>query len=182
MSDTYFMSDPHLGHQGIIKFKRADGSPLRSFATIEEHDEEIIENCNKIVKPSDRLYITGDVVMNRRCLPILSRLNGRKKLIKGNHDIFKLKDYTPFFEDVCAYRIYPKQGIIVSHIPIYAGQLQQRFKWNVHGHLHSNVVTYVEREVVTDIPDPRYINICLEQTNFRPISFGEILVKIGELR
>ena len=174
MSNTYFVGDLHLGHSGMIRFTDDKGKKIRPFNTIEEHDETLITNINTLVKPEDRLYFLGDVVINRRCLPLIHRINGRKKLVKGNHDIFKLKDYTPFFEDIVAYRIYPKQGIIMSHIPIHEAQLEYRFKWNVHGHLHSNKIMQTDWKFKR-VPDKRYINICPEHTNFKPVSFDEII-------
>ena len=123
---------------------------------------------------------------------MIGRLNGRKKLLRGNHDVFKLKDYAPYFDDIDAYRVYPEQGIIFSHIPVHTSQLEWRFKWNAHGHLHSNVIMReVEKTIdINDItaepivgrvsiPDKRYLNLCLEHTGFKPISFDEICEVIG---
>lgn len=185
MAGCWFVGDLHLGHEGMVRFTDKNGKKIRPFKDITEHDETLIANINAMVKPADRLYFLGDVVINRRCLPSIARINGRKKLIKGNHDIFKLKDYTPYFEDIVAYRIYPEHGIIMSHIPVHPNQLEHRFKFNVHGHMHSNVVTH---EVTYDTgigemssyePDPRYINICPEHTDFKPVSFDELITKIG---
>jgi len=95
----------------------------------------------------------GDICIHRRNIPMIGRLNGRKKLLRGNHDCFRLKDYAPYFDDIDAYRIYPEQGIIVSHIPVHTCQLERRFKFNVHGHLHSNIVTKdVPKVVEIDCP------------------------------
>ncbi len=160
----------------MIRFTGTDGKRIRPFKDIEEHDNTLIQNINAMVKPEDRLYFLGDVAINRRCLPMIHRINGRKKLIKGNHDIFKLEDYTPYFEDIVAYRIYPKLGVIMSHIPIHPAQLEFRFKWNVHGHLHSNVILGGEHPMT---PDKRYINLCPEHTNFMPVSMDEIIERIG---
>jgi len=170
MSATYFMSDPHLGHKNIITFKDNNGKLTRPFRTIEEMDETIISSVNSVVKPQDRLYILGDVVINRKNLPTIARLNGRKKLIKGNHDIFKLKDYTPYFDDIVAYRIYPKYGLICTHMPIHPYLLENRWKANVHGHTHQNDV------VNSGNIDKRYVNICVEKTNYTPVSFDELLI------
>ena len=176
MSSTFFIGDLHLGHEGMVRFTDKDGKKIRPFKDINEHDETLISNINKLVKPEDRLYFLGDVVINRRHLPQIARINGRKKLIKGNHDIFKLEDYTPYFEDVVAYRIYPKQGIICSHIPVHPCQLENRFKFNVHGHMHSNVVMGGKHHMQ---PDDRYLNLCPEKTNMLPVSFDDICERIG---
>ncbi len=73
MHKQYFISDPHFGHYNIITFKDDEGNLTRPFKSIEEMDELIIENCNKLVRPCDKLYILGDCAMNRRCLPTLDR-------------------------------------------------------------------------------------------------------------
>ena len=58
-----------------------------------EMDEEMIKRWNETVRPNDKVYHLGDVVINRKALTTLSRLNGDKVLIRGNHDIFKLEEY-----------------------------------------------------------------------------------------
>ena len=161
-----FISDPHFGHKNIITFRKDDGSLLRPFSSVEEMDEFMVDKWNGRVRPHDRIYVLGDVAINRKALSILDRLNGRKVLIKGNHDIFKLKEYTPYFKDIRAYKILPKHGIICSHIPIHPESLN-RWKTNLHGHLHSKT-----------LEDTRYLNVCMEQLNYTPISLEEILVKL----
>lgn len=176
MSNTWFVGDLHLGHEGMVRFTDKDGKKIRPFSTVEEHDHALISNINSVVKPADRLYFLGDVVINRRHLGQIAAINGRKKLIKGNHDIFHLSDYTPYFEDIVAYRIYPKLSVIMSHIPVHPNQLEHRFKWNVHGHLHSNLVLGGAHPLM---PDERYINLCPEHTKFMPVSMDEIIERIG---
>ena len=167
----------------MIRFVDKDGKKIRDFKTIEEHDNTLINNINAVVKPADRLYFMGDVAINQRCIPMLERINGRKKLIKGNHDIFHLKKYTPYFEDIISYRVYPKHGMIFSHIPVHPCQLEFRFKYNVHGHMHSNKimggspVDKDDKRIYHPMqPDPRYLNICPEHTFMKPVSFEDILV------
>lgn len=177
MSKTWFISDTHFGHKNIIKFVDYSGNRLRPFSSVEEHDETIIENHNTLVSDRDRVYVMGDVAIGRRDIQTVGRLRGRKKLIKGNHDIFKLSDYAPFFEDIASCRIYPDQGVIVSHFPVHPGQLEHRFKVNWHGHLHANLVMGTG-EYHKMKPDPRYFNICLEHTEFKPVEFHDLLERI----
>lgn len=164
--NTFFISDSHFSHKGIVEFLH-NGKPLRPFKTIEEHDEALVTNWNNRVRNGDTVYHLGDVVINRKALPILDRLNGRKVLIKGNHDIFPLKDYVKYFADIRAYKVMTEHGIICSHIPIHPESLA-RWKVNVHGHLHGNT-----------LPDKRYFSVCCEQINYTPISLDEILKIIG---
>lgn len=179
---TWFFSDPHIGHENILKFKTNEGSPLRPFGSIEEHDWTLLNNYNSLVKPEDRVYWMGDCAMHRRNVSKIGEYNGRKKLIKGNHDIFKLKDYTPFFEDVLSYRVYPEFGMIVSHIPVHPCQLEGRFKFNVHGHTHSNMVKVPNSNWISpllDSIDERYINLCVEHTNWSPVNMDDLLKRIN---
>lgn len=183
MPTTFLISDTHFGHEKTCTvFKREDGSPLRPFSCAEEMDEEMIKRWNDRVRPNDKVYHLGDVVINRKYLHVLSRLNGDKVLIRGNHDIFKLEDYTTYFRDVRAYDV--KNGMILSHIPVHVESLG-RFGVNIHGHLHANRVKKIRGVDVktgemlygTEI-DPRYHNVCVEMTDFAPISLEEVYERI----
>jgi calcineurin-like phosphoesterase family protein len=163
---TWVAADHHFSHANILRFLRDDGSPLRPFNTIEEHDETIIERHNSVVGKNDRVYLLGDLCMHRRNLPIVSRLNGRLVLVKGNHDIFKLRDYLPYFDDIRAYVVQKDQNgekVILSHVPLHPDSVG-RFGTNIHGHLHYNKIN-----------DPRYICVSLEHTNYSPIQIHEAL-------
>lgn len=159
MVNTWVIADTHFGHLGVCRFLRDDGTKLRPWDNPEDMDEALVTNWNSVVKDPDRVYLLGDVAINKRSLDTLGRLKGRKVLVKGNHDIFKLKDYLPYFDDIRAC-VVKKGGdgnkVIMTHIPIHPDSLG-RFGTNIHGHLHSN-----------KIDDPRYICVSVEQINFTP--------------
>jgi calcineurin-like phosphoesterase family protein len=183
MPATFLISDTHFGHAGVCKFLRNDGvTKLRPWDTPEEMDEEMVKRWNERVRPMDKVYHLGDVVINRKHLTTLARLNGDKVLIRGNHDIFKLEDFTPYFRDVRGYHVM--NGMILSHIPIHEESIG-RFGVNVHGHLHANrvmrraesTVEFMERGVRSWI-DLRYHCVCVEQTDFAPILLEDMIKKI----
>ena len=183
MPATFLISDTHFGHAGVCKFLRNDGvTKLRPWDTPEEMDEEMVKRWNERVRPNDKVYHLGDVVINRKHLTTLGRLNGDKVLIRGNHDIFKLEDFTPYFRDVRGYHVM--NGMILSHIPIHEESLG-RFGVNVHGHLHANRVMrraestmeFMERGVRSWI-DTRYHCVCVEQTDFAPILLEDMIERI----
>ena len=183
MPTTFLVSDTHFGHEKTCTvFKRADGSPLRPFSSAEEMDEEMIKRWNDRVRPKDKVYHLGDVVINRKFLSVLGRLNGDKVLIRGNHDIFKLEDYTPYFRDIRGCHVM--NGMIFTHIPLHEESLG-RFGTNIHGHLHANRVMKikgVDRKTgeleYSDQVDPRYFNVSVEQIDFAPISLEEVNQRI----
>jgi len=75
MNNTFIVSDTHFGHEKTCTvFTRSDGSPLRPFANADEMNEAMVKAWNDRVKPNDRLYHLGDVVINRKYLSILDRL------------------------------------------------------------------------------------------------------------
>jgi calcineurin-like phosphoesterase family protein len=163
--NTFLISDTHFGHGNMLNFKDKEGNPVRPFSSLEEMDETLIQNWNKVVKPTDKIYHLGDVAIARRGLDCLARCNGDKILIRGNHDIFKLKDYTQYFRDVRGYNVI--DGFIFSHIPLHP-ESKGRFKANIHGHLHSN-----------KLDDKFYFNVSVEQINYTPINFEEIKIIIA---
>lgn len=79
----YFTSDLHLGHRGIIAMRN------RPFADVEEMNRILIANFNAVVHKDDTVYILGDLAHHMQVEDInkiIGKLNGRKILIKGNHD------------------------------------------------------------------------------------------------
>lgn len=163
---TWVVADTHFGHQLM--------TTLRPWPTIEEHDQAIIDNWNSVVGETDRVYVLGDVAMNRRHLPTIGKCNGKKVLVKGNHDIFKLKDYLPYFDDIRAYVVKPKHGLVMSHIPIHPGSME-RWKLNVHGHLHEYQVQSPSGQYNGKHPDPRYRCVSMEQIGYTPILLDSLL-------
>lgn len=162
MSDTFLISDTHFGHEKTCTtFKRSDGSPLRPFANADEMNEEMVRRWNAVVRPNDKVYHLGDVVINRKFLPILDRLNGKKRLVRGNHDIFPTKDYLKYFDEIYGVRVLA--DMILSHIPLARDCITERFNVNVHGHLHAN-----------SMDDDRYICVCVENINYMPISVDDV--------
>lgn len=161
--ETWLISDTHFGHENILKSKQEDGSLLRDFSCAGEMDEHMIRNWNAVVKPDDKVYHLGDVAFCKfgKLQEIFGRLNGRKILIKGNHDRFKLSQYQQIFSDVRAYHVLDK--IALAHIPVHPLSLD-RWKGQVHGHLHNRIVP----------KDKRYYNVCVERTKYTPVNFNEI--------
>ena len=169
MSNVFLVSDTHFSHSNILTFLREDGLPLRDFSSIHEHDETIVHNWNSVVRPNDRVYHLGDVCFKFAHLQaIIPRLNGYKNavLIKGNHDELKPSQYLQYFKDIRACSILDK--FLLTHIPIHPDSLS-RWKANIHGHLHANVV-----KLTDGTPDKRYINVSCEQINYTPIPFETI--------
>jgi calcineurin-like phosphoesterase family protein len=177
MSETYLTSDTHFSHRGIVQFLRPDGSKERPWDNIEEMDEALVANWNSVVRPKDKVWHLGDVVINRSALPILARLNGEKILVKGNHDVFRVEEYTPYFKDIRGSATL--NGLLLTHIPVHPDSLE-RWGRNVHGHLHSGSVMRQGIWWGTFENDPRYLCVSVEHTNYTPITLNEVMKRFEE--
>jgi calcineurin-like phosphoesterase family protein len=183
MPATFLVSDTHFGHAGVCRFTEADGvTKIRPWTDPDEMDEEMIRRWNDRVRPNDKVYHLGDVVINRKALPTLARLNGDKVLIRGNHDIFRDDEYREYFRELRAYHVL--NGMILSHIPVHEASLG-RFGVNIHGHLHTSRVKRargVDARTGTVLygteNDVRYHCVCVEQTDFAPILLEDVYKRI----
>jgi calcineurin-like phosphoesterase family protein len=99
----------------------------------------------------------------------VKRLNGHKRLVRGNHDIFKTKDYLQAgFDEIYGVRSF--DSMILSHIPLHPRSIKKGWT-NVHGHLHLNVEQFGW--------GPQYFNVSVEQINYTPISLEEVRKRIS---
>ena len=184
MPAVFLVSDTHFGHAGVCRFTEADGvTKIRPWTDPAEMDEEMVKRWNDTVRPNDKVYHLGDVVINRKALSTMHRLNGDKVLIRGNHDIFRDDEYRLYFRELRAYHVM--NGMILSHIPVHEASLG-RFGTNIHGHLHANRVkkargvdTRTGEILYSDENDVRYHCVCVEQTpDFAPILFEDVIKNI----
>lgn len=160
MKDVFVTSDTHFGHANIIQYCN------RPFSSVEEMDEALIAGWNEVVKPGDKVYHLGDVYMSRgngNAERILSRLNGTKVLILGNHDNAKDQLLLKYFKRAYSYRFLPDFQVTLSHLPIHADSIQRRTILNIHGHTH-------------DKGSPRgpYRCACVELTGYKPVALEEM--------
>ena len=184
MPSVFLVSDTHFGHTGVCRFTRNDGvTKLRPWDDADEMDEAMVKAWNERVKPTDKVYHLGDVVIARKSLKIMERLNGDKVLIRGNHDIYKDEDYSKYFRSIRAYHVM--NGMILSHIPLHSDSMG-RFGTNIHGHTHANRVKKARgvdaktgEVLYSDKNDVRYHCVCVEQTpDFAPILFEDVIKNI----
>jgi len=183
MPAVFLTSDTHFGHAGVCKFTESDGvTKIRPWTDPDEMDEEMIRRWNDRVRPNDKVYHLGDVVINKKSLATMSRLNGDKVLIRGNHDIFRDDEYRLYFRELRAYHVM--NGMILSHIPLHEASLG-RFGVNIHGHLHSGRVKKARgidaktgATLYSTENDVRYHCVCVEQTDFTPILFEDVIKRI----
>lgn len=165
----YFTSDLHLGHNNIIKYTN------RPFKDYREMDNILIDNWNKTIKDKDEVYILGDLTMGDPDIVdrYLSRMNGRKYLIRGNHDYFAniyngnqliwIKDYYELKHN--------KEYIILCHYPFNEWNRSYHGSLHLHGHQHNHSDYNLDQRKNNK---NRY-DVGVDANDFKPISLDKIL-------
>lgn len=176
---NYFISDTHFGHERILTHDN------RPFLSIEEMDNEMIKRWNNRVTKQDTVYILGDFSWYNaaKSIEILKQLNGRKRLIKGNHDRIHSAEFKKCFESIKDYDEIKLDGqkIILCHysIPFYNSHYYGAIM--LHGHTHNShehqMELVIEKKLnQLDMPCRFYnVGAMLPYMDFTPRTLEEII-------
>lgn len=185
MINTWFISDTHFGHKKILEYEKE----ARPFSTIEEMHEVMIDRWNSVVSRKDVVYHLGDFAFGKHNIRIAERLNGKKKLIMGNHDVYPTTDYLAYFDKL--YGVIFNKKCILSHVPVHPNLFGYRCILNIHGHLHSKNIkieeSFTKRSIhtfhfVETYPEnKKYFNVSCEKNNLTPIHWDVIAERIKEI-
>jgi len=161
MSEIFITSDLHFDHANVAlhcdrnkwicpnpfydstkpyHFKFNNPKAVR----IDQHNEDLINNWNSVVGKRDEVWILGDLAWKRHSHFIMA-LNGKKFLIRGNHDKMDLKAYNLFAEIGGARYQYSfftqiqKQQVMLSHCPYESWFSSCHGSWHIHGHCHARL-------------------------------------------
>ena len=132
MSKLFLTADHHFGHANIIKYEN------RPFMSVEEMDAALIKNWNKVVSKRDTVIVAGDVSFYNKesTTEIVGQLNGKKILVKGNHDQRNSQWWMDVgFDMVSDYPIIYKEWFVIQHNPpTYINDAMPFFF--IYGHVH----------------------------------------------
>lgn len=181
MTSIYYTSDTHFGHRRV--------SEIRGFASTAEHDQAIIDNWKKVVKPRDQVWILGDLCIGRLddTFRILEELPGELHLIAGNHDPVhpmhkSAHRYQPRYLNVFssvqpfAKHSFDGRNLLLSHFPYSRDREEARYmqwrlrdegEWLLHGHTHGQ-----EKQVGKEI------HVGLDAWGMSPVSRDTIVEMI----
>ena len=139
----FYIADWHYGHKNILSY---DGRP---FESVEHMNEELVARWNKAVGKGDLVYILGDMFWctPAKAVPVLEGLNGRKILVRGNHDYLKHSGFRNQFLEVCDYleiedRVPENHGnlkknLVLCHYPMPSFKNGPKGWVHLYGHVHS---------------------------------------------
>ena len=166
MAEIYFIADTHFGEDRIRRYEN------RPFESAKKMDEELIRRWNTTVGTDDTVYVLGDFGADGYESEILSRLNGRKILVKGNHDVKENSEYRKFgFDEVYDLPVLLEGFWILSHDALYVNENMPYA--NLFGHVHNS-------PIVKDFSKQHYC-VSAERISYTPIAFSEIKRIIAEL-
>ena len=174
---VWFTSDLHFWHNNICKYCN------RPFETIEEMNETLINNWNSVVKEDDTVFLLGDMGFcgYNKLEPLMSRLNGKKYLIQGNHDsdkivfrlyeaniiegYYKMHEVTIIGDEEC-----PDQQLTLCHFPMIDWPSKERGAWMVHGHQHQ----------LPETPSCSVMHwdVGVDKNHLKPVSFEQLKINI----
>lgn len=162
---TFFIADTHFSEENIIRYEN------RPFASAETMNEALIANWNSCVGESDEVYVLGDFGATGQEKDILSKLNGIKYLVKGNHDTQTNEYYrNAGFREVYDCPIIIAGFWILSHEPLYVNENMPYA--NLFGHVHNS-------PLFKDY-SKQHVCVSVERIEYTPASFEEIKRRIQE--
>lgn len=133
---NYYISDWHYGHNNCIAFDN------RPFVSCEQMNAELIRRWNDVVKNGDSVYVIGDMFWckGEEAVSVLKQLNGRKILIKGNHDRCHDSAFTKCFSSIKEYMEIDDGGrkIVLCHYPIPCFKNHFYGWYHLYGHVHTS--------------------------------------------
>lgn len=174
----FFTADTHLQHKGKPKEEGGSGGIIglmkRPYASIEEHDEDLIARWNARVGPKDTVWHLGDFALGdqKKVPEIVARLNGTINLIYGNHDdlrILKRLDCFASQQDVAWIKV-AGQRIFLSHYGHRVWNRSHHGSFHFYGHSHGGLP-----------PIARSLDVGVDCWNFAPVTFDEIVARLQEL-
>lgn len=191
---VWFTSDLHIGHDSVIKFSQ------RPFKDSQEMSEYIREKWNLKVKPEDQVIVVGDVYFyldKNQIKDYLSSLNGKKILIRGNHDRKSREMYAIGFDLVCEEMsmTIANERVTISHYPFRINKYKylfykiRHFLFNflkIKGSWSESTKLYNKRPIDNgqflihghthskEKIKNKQIHVGMDAWNYEPVSLGEI--------
>ena len=161
----YFSADTHFSHENIIKYCN------RPFENVEQMNETMISNWNKVVKSNDDIYFLGDFGLGteKHLLPIYNRLNGRKFLIVGSHDRHSVKLPWSGIDNIKVIHI-EKIPITLCHYAMRTWHKSHFNSWHLYGHSHGRLQGF-----------GKSFDVGVDAWNFTPVSFHDVKAKMSYL-
>ena len=132
----FYIADWHYNHANILSYDN------RPFKTVEEMDAALVERWNATVTSADTVYVLGDMFWGgeTKAVPVLDSLNGKKILIKGNHDRCKNTEFRKRFDQISGYLEITDgdRHVVLCHYPMPCFKNHFHGWYHLYGHVHNS--------------------------------------------
>lgn len=159
MPKTWFTSDFHFNHKLMAELRGMQ---------LEEMNEMLISKYNGRVKDEDTVFILGDVAFRTKeqsPKDFISRLNGKKIMVSGNHDSHNSIDTR-------LYGAVVKIGGFMLYLVHRPSDFNQNYEINLVGHIHTAWKIKV-------LPNgTKLVNVGVDVWDYMPVEINEILSRI----
>jgi calcineurin-like phosphoesterase family protein len=150
---------------------------------VEEMNEVLIENWNKVVSKDDTVFHLGDFAFGGSSVwnSIIPRLNGHINLIIGNHDRKNLRQGYMLYFDMVVPQLQIEiedNSIYLNHYPFLCYGGSYRGVWQLFGHVHSGPQAGGLDISRLRVLLPTQYDVGVDNNNFIPISYREVKEKI----
>lgn len=182
LNNIFVTADTHFGHTNIIKY--CD----RPFESVEQMDQLLIDNWNKLIEPEDVVYHLGDFTLGdiETAANYFNQLNGNI-LVLGNHwhhdkrwlprnyfgplaleyptiDVARVSILPPMVVlEVAGLQCRPL-AITLCHYPLAVWDRKHYGAWHLYAHTHKG-----------DNSGEFRLNVGVDCMNYCPISLGNVL-------
>lgn len=158
----WFTADEHYHHSKILEYCN------RPFSNVEEMNEALIANHNRVVGKNDVTVHVGDFAfVNRRAdaEAIIRQLNGNHIFVKGSHDRWLPDNHQTMWR-----KHIDGQFIVCCHYALRTWERAHYGAWNLYGHSHGTLPGIGKQ-----------MDVGVDCLNFTPISFADLTQRMNEI-
>lgn len=165
---TFFTADTHFGDARILRQRG------HAFASLDAHDETLIARWNAAVRPEDAVWHVGDFAAHasrEHCAAVFARLNGVKRLVRGNHDSRRVLNLPWAEPPVESVRLTLEEAgaqwrLFLAHYAHRAWPGLWRGTRHLYGHTHGT------------LPDTRLsCDVGVDAWDYRPVSLAQLAAR-----
>ena len=172
---VFVTSDVHLYHKSVMSFC-PETRKKWGVIDVQEMTENMIADWNEEIAENDLVLILGDISFGSvtSTAEALSRMNGIKILIVGNHDAKYLdkKLFTVWFQEIHHYLEiqYNQKKLVMCHFPIAEWNACHWGAIHLHGHLHG-----IENAMIKELHKYKCFDVGVDATGRIAVPLDEVL-------
>lgn len=194
--NIWFTSDLHLNHSNVIRFCE------RPFQSTKEMNLALMNNWNNTVKEDDYIFMLGDFDWfphRHHMRTTVSKLNGHKYFVLGNHDNFQSFELCQdldlhICQDITVLYVTAEDWeqrnwsrkileIILCHYPLMTWSHSNSDTYMLFGHIHSRengILGEFNKEL--PIIEGKMMDVGVDRHGYKPITLEQAIKECKEYK